>query len=135
MVTLPFVGGIVTDVCDPGTLTVCESVGGTVPVLDDGISVVVVLSTFVPAGLLVETFTDRLEFASSLLRLITTKKITTRRTPIIPSGMNIQLGTPSERRTGATTGVAATTGRADKGRPQFGHATAAAEISCPHSGQ
>jgi hypothetical protein len=111
------------------------SVGGTVVVLDEGISVVVVLSTLVPAGRLVETFTDRLEFASSLLRLITTKNTTTSRTPIIPSGMKIQLGTPSERRTGVMMGVAATTGLADKGRPQLGHATAAAEISCPHSGQ
>lgn len=26
-------------------------------------------------------------------------------------------------------------GRADSGRPQLGHATAAVDVSCPHSGQ
>jgi hypothetical protein len=109
--------------------------GGTVTVLE-GISVDDVRSTFdVELVGRLETLTERFEFASSLLRLITTKNTTTRSTPMIPSGMKIQFGTPSLLRTGATTGVAATTGRADKGRPQFGQATAAAEISCPHSGQ
>ena len=103
--------------------------------LEGGMSVVLVLSVLLPAGRLELTFTDRFEFASSLLRLINTKKVTRRIAPIIPSGINIQLGTPLSRRTWATTGVASTTGRADKGRPQFGHATAAAETSCPHSGQ
>jgi hypothetical protein len=82
------------------------------------------------------TLTERFELASSLFRLMTTKKRTTRMTPMIPSGMKIHVGTPSFRTGSAAIGARSTTGRvADKGRPQLGQATAALEISCPHSGQ
>src|SRR5215218_4209761 len=102
MTTVPLDGGTVTDVCDPGTVTDSVSLdGGTVTVLD-GISVTVpgvvpdARSPFA-ADLRAETLTFKLVFASSLLRLITTKKTISRIAPIRPSGMKIQFGTPSFR--------------------------------------
>jgi hypothetical protein len=117
------------------TVCVSEVVEGTVVVVvDGGISVAVRSASVVERR--VETFTFRFEVSSSLFRLITTKKTIRSSAPITPSGIKIQLGTPSSRRgTAVTMGVLSITGAAEIGRPQLGHATAEFDVSCPHSGQ
>ena len=47
----------------------------------------------------------------------------------------IQGGIESDFGSRSTTTLGIELGGADTGRPQLGHATAAVEISCPHSGQ
>jgi hypothetical protein len=105
--------------------------GGTVTVW---VSVAELRATLEPRG--AETFTARLELAESSLRPSATNNTTKSTAPISPSGINAQVGKPSDcRGTSVTTVFLSMTGRAFIGRPQLGQATAEVDISCPHSGQ
>ena len=136
IVALPFVG---TATCDPPTV-VCDG-GNVVVVLVCGYAgngLDGALSTawrFIAVSRAVFIFTRTARLPSSdPLRDQKAIKRKTSKTPRTATTPIAQVGVPS-RRGLAVTIFLSTIGVAFIGRPQFGHATAELDISCPHSGQ
>ncbi|MDI1243746.1 MAG: hypothetical protein PSX80_17685 [bacterium] len=81
------------------------------------------------------TFTDKLVFVSSLDEETRYMSPNNTSTPRSTTGAMTQGGIESVFGSLSTTAIGMWLRVADTGRPQLGHATAAVDISCPHSGQ